>query len=374
MGIQILVADDDTDIRTVLSDRLHSYGHEVVQAADGLAALDALNRQLPDLVFLDIEMPKVKGMELLHHIRHTWPDLPVIIMTAYGSISLAVQAMKDGANDFIAKPLEFQSLPTAIDKAMERKALSGEIARLLGEISHDVKNLLTPVVSGTDLLEGELTDLFKRLPDIEALKSDECHRLCNEVLGMLRTTTRRLQERTKQIADFVKTQNAPPQFAPCHLEPVVDGVVASLRLHAERNGVALIAEGLQTLPSFVADERRLFSALYNLAHNAIAAVPSGGSVTIRGRHDPDAKALVVSVVDTGCGMPSDVRDALFTARNLSHKAGGTGLGMKIVKDAVDVHEGRITVESTEGKGTTVQISLPFRRSAEPSARSGHRAG
>jgi signal transduction histidine kinase len=366
MGLRILVADDDADIRTVLSDRLRHLGHAVVQASDGMAALDALNQQLPDLVFLDIEMPKVKGPEVLQHIRRTWPDLPVIIMTAYGSIALAVQAMKDGANDFIAKPLEFQNLPATIHKAMERKALTGEIAKLLGDISHDVKNLLMPVVSGTDILELELSDLFKQLPEIEHLKAEESHKVCDEVLSMLRTTAQRLQERTKQIADFVKTQSAPPQFLPCQLKTAADSVVTALRLPAERKGVTLVAKGLQDLPSFEADERRLFGALYNLVHNAIAAVPDGGWVKIAGRYDQEAKAVVVTVEDTGCGMPPDVREALFTAKNTSRKAGGTGLGMKIVKDAVDVHEGRITVESTEGKGTTVQIVLPIRRAVEPS--------
>ncbi len=366
MGLRILVADDDTDIRTVLSDRLRNMGHAVEQAPDGLAALDALNHQLPELVFLDIEMPKVKGLEVLQHIRRTWPDLPVIIMTAYGSIALAVQAMKDGANDFIAKPLEFQSLPATIRKAMERKALSGEIARLLGEISHDVKNLLMPVMSGTDILELELSDLFKQLPEIEHVKAEESHKVCDEVLSMLRTTAQRLQERTKQIADFVKTQSAPPQFLSCQLQTAAGSVVTALRLPAERKGVTLVAKGLRDLPSFEADERRLFSALYNLVHNAIAAVPEGGSVTITGRYDPEAKVVVVTVEDTGCGMPPEVRRALFTAKSTSQKAGGTGLGMKIVKDAVDLHGGRITVESAEGKGTTVQIVLPIRRPVRPS--------
>src|SRR5262245_39041052 len=141
MGVRVLVVDDEEDILWVLQDRLQALGHAVSGCPDGQAALQELKRERSDLVFLDMEMPKMKGLELLHHIREMWPDLPVIIMTAHGSIALAVQAMKEGANDFITKPLDLQQLGKTIEKALERKELSAEVAKLLGEISHEVKNL-----------------------------------------------------------------------------------------------------------------------------------------------------------------------------------------------------------------------------------------
>ena len=100
MGIRILVADDEPDIVLSLSDRLKWLGHAVTSACDGQAALTALESQPVDLVFLDVEMPKLSGIEVLRRIRQRWPDLPVIILTAYGTIRLAVEAMKEGAVDF----------------------------------------------------------------------------------------------------------------------------------------------------------------------------------------------------------------------------------------------------------------------------------
>ncbi len=84
-----------------------------------------------------------------------------------------------------------------------------------------------------------------------------------------------------------------------------------------------------------------------------------GSVTVRGQIASDRKAVVLSITDTGRGMPPAMRDSLFTDRVVSRKAGGTGLGTKIVKDVVDAHDGSISVESEEGKGTTFRLQLPL---------------
>jgi signal transduction histidine kinase len=109
----------------------------------------------------------------------------------------------------------------------------------------------------------------------------------------------------------------------------------------------------------VADEQRLFNALYNLINNGLYETPSGGSVTLAGSYDAKAKQIELAVIDTGAGMSEEVRRTLFTSRVQSRKAGGTGLGTKIVKDVIDAHNGTITVESEPGRGATFRIRLPL---------------
>ena len=118
-------------------------------------------------------------------------------------------------------------------------------------------------------------------------------------------------------------------------------------------------EGLEALPPIMADENRIYSALYNLIQNALPEVPAGGAITIRGSLDEANNSIVLSIQDTGRGMSPDVRDSLFTSRTISRKPGGTGLGTKIVKDVIDAHRGQIAVESEEGKGTMFLIRLPL---------------
>jgi signal transduction histidine kinase len=232
-----------------------------------------------------------------------------------------------------------------------------EVARVLGDIGHDLKNLLMPITGGAALLEEELTECFAELPEPASTAAKPARERTHELTEMITQNSRRIHDRVKEIADSVKGLTRPPQFAPCRLADVVTSVYQTLRILADARHVALRAEGLDALPAIRADESRLFNAIYNLVNNAIPEVSAGGSVTVRGRLDEPARQVMLSVIDTGRGMSPEVRDSLFSYQAISRKVGGTGLGTKIVKDVVDAHGGTIAVESTEGKGTAFHITL-----------------
>ena len=96
----------------------------------------------------------------------------------------------------------------------------------------------------------------------------------------------------------------------------------------------------------------MFNALYNLVNNAIQENLAGGSVTIAWSVGLDGRTVLLTVADMGVGMPPEIRDRLFTKKAISGKAGGTGLGTKIVKDVVDAHSRTVSMHSELGKGTT----------------------
>ena len=150
------------------------------------------------------------------------------------------------------------------------------------------------------------------------------------------------------------------ETGPCRLSRIVKEVIETLDWCADQKGVAIQTSGLDQVPELVADERRLFNALYNLINNAIPEVPRGGQITIAAKEEPVGVSLHITVADTGKGMPPEIRDTLFTPVAKSSKRGGTGLGTKIVKDVVDAHNGKISVESQLGIGTTFHIYLPLR--------------
>lgn len=245
----------------------------------------------------------------------------------------------------------------AIEQArLFEEAKLAEVARLLGDIGHDIKNMLMPVVMGAGIMQSELDDLLNpSKPSNEA----EVRERFLMVIGMLRNSSRRIQERVKEIADCVKGMISPPSFAPCKIANVARSVEDILGLPAKEKNIALRNEGLDSLPDIVADEQRLYNAFYNLINNAIPEVPEGGSIIVRGQTDPMSKSVIISVIDTGRGMPPEIRESLFTAHAISRKQGGTGLGTKIVKNVVDAHGGQISVESEEGAGTTFHMRLPF---------------
>lgn len=133
-GETILVVDDDPYIREALEDRLASLGYQVMLAADGNDALDLFERDRPQLVLLDIELPGIKGIDVLKEIRRRDIEVPVIMITAYGSIDLAVEAMKQGAYDFIPKPFKPGHIPLVVQKALERQRLMREVEILSEEV------------------------------------------------------------------------------------------------------------------------------------------------------------------------------------------------------------------------------------------------
>jgi DNA-binding NtrC family response regulator len=130
----ILVVDDDADIREVLGDRLQSLGYRIFAAETAKAGLDLLERQNPQLVLLDIEMPDMNGIDLLREIRRREHDVTVVMITAYGTIERAVEAMKEGAYDFIAKPFEPDHVALIVAKALERETLRRGIEILSEQI------------------------------------------------------------------------------------------------------------------------------------------------------------------------------------------------------------------------------------------------
>ena len=265
--------------------------------------------------------------------------------------------------DDVAVLTMISSLATpAIEEArlFEAKKLA-EVAQMAGDMSHDIKNLLMPVLCGAELLKEELDELYGKWSIRKTPESEKSRAMCHEVLTMVEEDVRRISDRVRELADCVKGMTSPPRFAPCQLAGVIEAVFKTLDLMAKKKGVALRSVGLDGLPALEADEQRLYNGFYNLVNNAISEVPSGGSVTILGEVAKTAHVLDISVTDTGRGMPPEIRDSLFTARAISRKSGGTGLGTKIVKDVVDAHKGHINVESTVGVGTTFRLILPLKQ-------------
>jgi len=238
-------------------------------------------------------------------------------------------------------------------------AKKAEVVNLLGDIGHDLKNLLTPVKTGVELLRDVVKDLFSAMNSADLTHNMANRKICDESVGIAQNGIRRLLDRVKEMADCVKGLSAPPDFALCAAGRVILEVFQTLQGLAREKQITLRTEGLESLPNFHADERRLYNAFYNLINNAIPETPRGGSITVRGHFDQDTGNIALAVVDTGRGMSPEIRDRLFSARAVSTKKGGTGLGTKIVKDVVDAHNGKILVESEPGVGTTFHLRFPL---------------
>ncbi len=132
--LTILVADDDPAMREVLEMRLREWGYEVLLAQDGAEAADLADAEHPDLVLTDLVMPQLSGLDLLRRVKANQKDCMVILITAEGSIDAAVEAMKDGAQDFVTKPIDYPKLRSILEAScgeIQRRSASERLNTLL---------------------------------------------------------------------------------------------------------------------------------------------------------------------------------------------------------------------------------------------------
>ena len=164
MKYKILIADDDIDILTALEDRLRKRGYDTVTAQDGIQALARAEQDSPHLMLLDLDMPRLTGLEVLKRLPHIRPieDFPVIVMTGHGSIEVAVEAIKEGAYDILTKPLDKDHLLITIGKALERDSPKRHVDFLKSEADDRYSSLV-----GTNTKFRMILDTAKR-----AAKSD----------------------------------------------------------------------------------------------------------------------------------------------------------------------------------------------------------
>ncbi|MGD8980611.1 MAG: sigma-54 dependent transcriptional regulator [Desulfobacterales bacterium] len=151
----ILVVDDDDAHRTMLRTLVGGWGYDIVEADDGSTAIEKVQERPFDLILMDVRMLKVSGLEALERIKAFNPAIPVTIMTAYSSVETAIEALKNGAYDYLTKPLDFDKLRLTIERAMEHTRLREE-NRLLRENlgkHFDMQNIIGRSPAMMNLLE-----------------------------------------------------------------------------------------------------------------------------------------------------------------------------------------------------------------------------
>ena len=165
MKVKILVIDDDTSLRRVLEYNLQEAGYEVRTAASGEEGVYLFEQQQPDLVITDMKMPGMDGLTLLKAVKERSPETLVVIITAFGTIDLAVEAMKAGAYDYITKPFNREALRLTIGKALQFSGLAQENRRLKSQLA-DKADFRT--IIGTSPKMEQLFQVIRKVADTEA--------------------------------------------------------------------------------------------------------------------------------------------------------------------------------------------------------------
>jgi len=373
---RLLVIDDEQGIRDGCRRVLQPEGF-LVETAGTIAAGRALIEGGEfDLVLLDVMMPDGKGIDLLETIQRRDPDMVAAIITGYATVELAVEALKEGAYDFISKPFSGDLLLLTVERGLEKRRLAKE-ARRVEEVEAHAAEL------GRAKEEMERLDRFK-----SAFMLTVAHELRAPVVGaqsLLRTMLRglagevnpqqteilaRVEVRHQELLELIndllllaesKTAGQERPLTSVDLEPALAAVVDRFRPQAEAGGIALSLEAGSEPLNVEATTDGLAVVFGNLVGNAVKYTPAGGRVTVRAGRDSDRVAVAVG--DSGIGIGEDDRlrlgEEFFRASNAKASGiGGTGLGLAIVRQHLDRWRARLEVESEVGKGSTFRVVFP----------------
>jgi two-component system sensor histidine kinase/response regulator len=372
---QILVIDDEMGPRESL--RMLLKPEYNVQTADCVeAGIKLLKEKHPDTIVMDIRMPGMTGIDGLRKIREIDPHLSVIMLTGFGALETAQEALRLGANDYISKPFDACEMREVIGRNVERTRLqrasdsaSSEIKELnnrllkelaqkerlasLGQASaefvHDLGNPLTIVWGYVQLLAKKLEKAenggeAENAASIRELNIIEQNvRMCRDLLNMWQS--------------YGSVEGSPHK--PISVSAILREVIKSVDGMAAQSGVDLKATVSDDDCTLIGDAVQINRAVQNVILNAVqASTEKKGTVTV----DCKQKEFYVDirVADTGSGINpaqiSKIFDPYFTTKQGKN---GTGLGLYITKKVVEDHNGSIKVDSTPGVGTTFTLRLPL---------------
>src|ERR1043165_5005386 len=372
---QVLVIDDEMGPRESLRMLLKpSYR---VHTADSVEiGLQLLNEKKPDAIVLDIRMPGVTGIEGLRRIRQIDPHLSVIMLTGFGALETAKEAVRLGANDYISKPFDAREMREVISRNVERTRLhrtsenaASEIkelnSRLLQELAqkerlaslgqasaefvHDIGNPLT-------IVWGYVQLLAKKLEDSENGKHPGAQG-SNKELEIIEQNVRLCRDLLQMWQNYGSVEAAPRNAI--SVSDIVREVVNSVGAMASDASVELKVDVDKDPCSLVGDAVQITRAIQNVIINAIqASTDSTGAVEVSCiRKD---FYVDVRIADKGHGITPElvakIFDPYFTTKQ---GKSGTGLGLFITKKVVEDHNGSIKVDSTPEIGTTITIRLPL---------------
>lgn len=388
--LAVLFVDDDPLLREFALENLGALWSSVTVAGDGEEALAAIRVRKPDIVLLDLEMPRLDGFGVLAALREdqTTERLPVIVITGRADEYSIERAFSAGAASFLVKPINWRLVVHQIRYVNRAAQIERSLSRHIDELERKkceleaTSNALAVALSDADAASAAKSDFL-------AAMSHELRTPLNAVIGFSEILdsqrdgplgSAKYQEYVRDILDSAKhllslindvlefsrgnsgkLRLGDDEFSP---DAVIDEALRKVIHQATAAGLAITKDAAPAGIVLRGDRRRVAQVLINLLANAVKFTPAGGRVTVRASCDIDGFAISVS--DTGIGIaPDDIPKALDrfgqVENSLVRKYDGTGLGLPLAKQLMELHGGSLSIDSTPRVGTTVTVRFPAAR-------------
>ena len=382
--MRVLVIDDELGIREGCRRALSASGFEVDVAENGPVGVARLREAPYDVLLVDAMMPGMGGLEVLQHAHKIAPELICIIITGYATVELAVQAIREGAQDFVAKPFTAELLLQVINRELERLRLKREAERVT-------------------LLEEQNRELERVKAEMEKLAAVES-RFMLTMVHVLRAPVAVLQNSLQLIRrGFVPAQEQPvmleraeqrsgelltilddvlllsqlregiskARIETVSLSAVLESVLGELQEAAKKRRLTLAID-IMECPVITASPDHIKALWMNLLANAIQYTPDGGQVGVKLAADPRTNVLTATITDTGIGIAAEEIPRIFeefyrTGEAKSMQETGTGLGLSIVQQILSLYRGSMELESAPHQGSTFRFTLPLSAASDTGA-------
>ncbi len=362
---KVLIVDDNEDNRCLLTHDLEDEGYEVAQAIDGVDSLRVVAEWLPDVVLMDINMPRMDGIEACAKLKEQ-PEsrmIPIIMLSARDGDADVIQALNAGAHDYVTKPYVAEVLMARVRAAAAAKSAYDTIRRMnihlqelhdtafqfVDNVSHEFRTPLTVIKEFSSIIRDGIAG---------PVTEDQC-----EYLG---TVIARVDDLALMVDDMLDVSKLEAGLLgmrrkECTIDEIVEAINPGLQRKAAANGIPLEMVIESGLPNVYCDIEKAGRVILNLAVNAIKFSPEESPVTIWARAGDGC--VTVGVTDSGPGIDEAGLAVLFErfkqlGAGVRSDSKGFGLGLNIVRDLVDLNLGTLHVESELEQGSTFSFTIP----------------
>lgn len=350
----ILIVEDEEFNRDIMALRLEAYNYNIRFAIDGQQALDMVAEKKPDVILLDIMLPEIMGLQVLHTLRQQYSmvELPIIMVTAIDEDERIIRALELGANDYASKPINFPILIARLQTQLSLKQLSALNNEFITTASHDLRKPLAMIqdAAATSRLKVATNQAFDNDEIMQSFSSiAESASFMDSIVECILNM---------QVGGFGQMRLTK---IPLQLEPLISETISRHHAYASEKQINLVSKIDDNTPTVEVDRSRIAQVLDNLVDNAVKFCSANDTITVSTKITQDSVTVIIS--DTGPGLTEDDFDHLFLKNaKLSNKPTNneshTGLGLSICKQLIDLHEGEIGAMNNNDKGISFWFKLP----------------
>ncbi len=373
----ILVIEDEDQVRQSYEDMFAFFGYEVESVPNGREGMSRITKKDYDIVVTDLNMPEMNGIEVLKYIKKKKPYIEVIVITGYATLENAIEAMKVGAYDYFAKPIDIEHVRIVLSKCVQQiqSRKENEELRSLTQRLKELNELKDKFITITNHeLRTPVTVLKGYIELIDYFLEDNRNENINEAIEIVTETMRELVGIVEQMHDISSFDYGKKHMVTVdvEIEKILELIYKEMKvlfkkrkikfdLNLDRSG--LVVSG---------DDKQLKRSLRELLQNALKFTPEGGHVELEYSINKKNKKLYIKIKDNGIGIPGNKIDLIFepfyevqnVINHMTSKTefmgGGIGLGLTLAKEVFESHEGELLLESEENRGSTFTVVLPYK--------------